>query len=62
MLNQYYSFLAELNEIVEDIHSMKDKTLDHFQEDKKMATKLMIDLSDLKKEADSLIKELEEFI
>jgi hypothetical protein len=51
-----------MHEIAEDILLMKDKTLDYFHEDKKLATQLMLDLNALEKKAQSLIKQFEQLV
>jgi hypothetical protein len=57
-----FTSLNEMHEIVEDILLMKDKTLDHFHEDKNLARQLMLDLNSLEKKAHSLIKQFEELV
>lgn len=58
-LTDNYSHLTEISEIIDSIASMKDKTLDHFYENKLLATKLMLDLNELEEEAHLLIKEFD---
>jgi hypothetical protein len=57
-----FDSLNEMHEIAEDILLMKDKTLDYFHEDKKLATQLMLDLNALEKKAQSLIKQFEQLV
>jgi hypothetical protein len=52
-----YDLSLELENIIENIINLKNETLDHFHEDKKTATALMLDLNELEQEAKNLIQE-----
>lgn len=53
-----YNYLSEIEEILETVSSLKDKTLEHYYEDKLEASRLMKDLASLEKEASSLKNDL----
>jgi len=50
--------MAEVEEAIDYIKSLKDKTLEHFYEDKILAKKLLIDLNLLEEESKKLLDEL----
>lgn len=56
-MDNVYSILSELEEILLIISSLKDKTLDSYKENKSLARDLLIDLSCLEGEANNLIRE-----
>ena len=61
-MNDTYSQMVEVSEIIDQIKLMKDRTLDHYHEDTSRAKKLMIGLSDLEDDANKLIKDFESLI
>ena len=61
-MNDTYSQMVEVSEIIDQIKLMKDKTLDHYHEDASRAKKLMIGLSDLEDDANKLIKDFKSLI
>jgi hypothetical protein len=56
-MDNQFTILAEIEEILSTISSLKDKTLDHYQENTCLAQQLLIDLSCLEEDANSLINE-----
>jgi hypothetical protein len=62
MENDDYNSLIEIGKIIDTISELKDKTLDHFYEDKDLASQLMVDLSNLQEEAKNLSEEFERLI
>lgn len=50
-----FELTEEVEQVIDYIKSLKDKTLDHFYEDKRMATKLLKDLNLLEKDASELL-------
>jgi hypothetical protein len=50
-----FELTEEVEQVIDYIKSLKDKTLDHFYEDKRMATKLLKDLTLLEKDASELL-------
>jgi len=56
-MSDSFKILTEIEEILEEVSSLKNKTLDHYHEDKKLANQLMIDLICLEEEAKSLLSD-----
>lgn len=54
--------MIEISEIIEQIKEMKDKTLDHYSEDKVKAKELLIGLNSLEDDANKLILDLESIL
>jgi len=61
-MSEAYKHIEEVENIIDYIKSLKDKTLDHFHENKTKASGLMIGLSDLELDAENLIKQFENCI
>lgn len=58
-MDDTYSHILEVSEIIDQIKEMKDKTLDHYHEDTNRAKELLIGLNDLENDANKLIKDFE---
>jgi hypothetical protein len=58
-MSEVYRQIEEVENIIDYIKSLKDKTLDHYYENKSQASGLMVGLSDLELDAENLIKEFE---
>jgi|LauGreDrversion4_2_1035121.scaffolds.fasta_scaffold00402_26 hypothetical protein len=54
-MENMFELTEEVEQVIDYIKSLKDKTLDHFYEDKRMATKLLKDLTLLEKDASELL-------
>jgi hypothetical protein len=54
-MENMFELTEEVEQVIDYIKSLKDKTLDHFYEDKRMATKLLKDLNLLEKDASELL-------
>jgi hypothetical protein len=54
-MENMFVLTEEVEQVIDYIKSLKDKTLDHFYEDKRMATKLLKDLTLLEKDASELL-------
>jgi len=61
-MNSTYSQMVEVSEIIDQIKEMKDKTLDHYNEDTDRAKKLLVGLNDLEDDANKLIKDFKSLI
>lgn len=61
-MDDTYSQMVEVSEIIDQIKEMKDKTLDHYYEDSNRAKELLIGLNDLEDDANKLIKDFESLI
>ena len=61
-MNSTYSQMVEVSEIIDQIKLMKDRTLDHFYEDKTKARQLLVGLNDLEDDANKLIRDFESLI
>lgn len=51
-----FNLITEVEEAVDYIKSLKDKTLEHYYEDEKVAKTLLIDLNLLEKDANNLLQ------
>jgi hypothetical protein len=51
-----FNLISEVEEAVDYIKSLKDKTLEHYYEDEKVAKSLLIDLNLLEKDANNLLQ------
>ena len=58
-MNDTYSYIVEVSEIIDSIKEMKDKTLDHYHEDSDKAKELLNGLNDLEDDANKLIQDFE---
>lgn len=58
-MNDTYSYIVEVSEIIDSIKQMKDKTLDHYHENSSKASELLIGLNDLEDDANKLIQDFE---
>jgi hypothetical protein len=56
-MSDSFEILNEIEEILEVVSYLKNKTLDHYHEDKNLASRLMIDLSSLEDEAKVLLND-----
>jgi hypothetical protein len=56
-MSDSFEILTEIEEILEVVSSLKNKTLDHYHEDKNLANQLMIDLVSLETEAKDLLND-----
>jgi hypothetical protein len=61
-MSEPYKYIEEVENLIDYIKSLKDKTLDHYHENKPKASGLMVGLSDLELDAENLIKEFESCI
>jgi len=61
-MSEVYRQIEEVENIIDYIKSLKDKTLDNYYENKSQASGLMVELSDLELDAENLIKEFESCI
>ena len=61
-MSEVYEYIEEVENLIDYIKSLKDKTLDHYLEDKYQASGLMVGLSNLELDAENLIKEFESCI
>ena len=61
-MSEAYKYIEEVENLIDYIKSLKDKTLDHYHENKLKASGLMVGLSDLELDAENLIKEFESCI
>lgn len=61
-MSEAYKHIEEVENIIDYIKSLKDKTLDHYHENKLKASGLMVGLSDLELDAENLIKQFENCI
>jgi hypothetical protein len=58
-MDDTYSQIVEVSEIIDRIKEMKDKTLDHYYEDTTRASELLVGLNELEDDAEKLIKEFQ---
>jgi hypothetical protein len=61
-MSDTYLQMVEVSEIIDQIKEMKDKTLDHYQEDTSRAKELLIGLNELEDDANKLIKDFESLL
>jgi hypothetical protein len=61
-VSKAYKYIEEVEGLIDLIKSLKDKTLDHYHENKPKASGLMTGLCDLESDALKLIKEFENCI
>jgi hypothetical protein len=54
-MENIFELADEVEQAIDYIKNLKDKTLDHFYDDKKMATNLLKDLNLLEKDANELL-------
>ena len=57
-MSSVYNYLSEIEEILETVSSLRDKTLEHYHENTSEASRLIRDLSSLEEEAHSLMSDL----
>ena len=61
-MSEAYKHIEEVENIIDYIKFLKDKTLDHYYENKSQASGLMVGLNDLELDAKNLIKDFESCI
>ena len=54
-MENVFALINEVEETIEYIKTLKDKALEHYQENKKLANKLLLDLNNLEDDANKLL-------